>query len=100
MSDTTREILQALDAQNAGLVVGRYPRASYEKPGTAWSCTLRAEQGGVKIEIEAQFGATFDDALAKAWGKFAPAVGGGLPQALIAPPAPRPAAEDADFREV
>jgi len=93
---TTREILEACDAQDIGVVIGRHRRNSWEKAGKEWLCQLQAERDGVKLEISSQFGETFDAALAKAWAKFEPASTAGLPP-VPALAAPTPAFEDADL---
>jgi len=98
---TTREIIDALDAQDVGVVIGRYPRGGYVKSDNAWSCQIRAERDGVKLEIAAQFGETFDAALAKAWAKFEPASTAGLPPVpALAAPAHDGGIDDADYNEV
>ena len=98
---TTREILEACDAQGVGVVIGRHKRNSWEKADTTWSCQIRDERDGVSIEIKAQFGETFDAALAKAWAKFEPASTAGLPPVpAMAAPAHDGGIDDADYAEV
>jgi len=105
---TTREILQIIDVMNARMSIFRRLTDFSTSRDPMWQVAISADRDGVKIEVASQSGFTFDEALAKAWAKFEPAVHEGLPVAAIEPPravdpgedpdAPR--LEDAEFEEI
>jgi hypothetical protein len=71
--------------------------SEYTSKTTPWQCAIKAERNGVKVEVAHMCGATFDAALAAAWGKFEPAASGGLPQLVIEDASFTPARTDDDM---